>query len=80
MLAEEGGRKWEQSFMITYLSWRRRVVVSDQRLVDERSKDLVADERNASKHSETQHDCSRRPSRAANVGGNGVVIALDLRV
>jgi len=74
--------------MITYLSWRRRVVVSDQRLVDERSKDLVADvskdlvadERNASKHSETQHDCSRRPSRAANVGGNGVVIALDLRV
>lgn len=62
MLAEEGGRKWEQSFMITYLSWRRRVVVSDQRLVDERlkdlvadvSKDLVTDERNVSKHSETK--------------------------
>jgi hypothetical protein len=62
MLAEEGGRKWEHSFMITYLSWRRRVVVSDQRIVDERSKDLVADvskdlvtdKRNASKHSETK--------------------------
>jgi hypothetical protein len=53
---------------------------ADERLV---SKDLVAsrviERKLASKHSETQrHDCggSRRPSRAANVGGNGVVIAL----
>lgn len=76
--------------MITYLPWRliqskhpadeRLVSKADERLV---SKDLVAsrvDERKlASKHSETQrHDCggSRRPSRATNVGGDGVVIAL----
>jgi len=69
--------------MTTYLPWRRVFVSThpaDERLV---SKDLVAsrviERKLASKHSETQrHDFggSRRPSRAANVGGNGVVIAL----